>query len=130
MVKNKKGIATAVDWIIAVGIFLVYFGLVFVFFKPGVSDVFDEDTLLGIVEEGFMNDVTWNMTKTPIFLEQTQEGSTPLGEGPHQITLFGLDEETPFDFGGFSKVYQVPEELEGSFEPPVDLQGSDKPKKK
>ena len=46
---DKKGLGTAVDWIVAVGIFLVYFGLVFVFFKPGVQDVFDSDTLLTLV---------------------------------------------------------------------------------
>ena len=96
---EKKGIASAVDWIIAMGIFLVYFGLVFVFFKPGVSETFDSQTLLDLVENKFVENTTWSMTKTPIFLDAVSHLDENSGEKitwknkNKEVLLSGLSEE-------------------------------------
>ncbi len=66
---NKKGIGAEVDWIIAIGIFLIAFGAILVLFKPGIRPVFESDTLLDIVQQGVENQLTWNITKQPFFTE-------------------------------------------------------------
>jgi len=109
---DKKGLGTAVDWIVAVGIFLVYFGLVFVFFKPGVQDVFDSDTLLTLVEDNFMNETEWTMTKTPIFIEKVGEG---LGAS-EEVWLKGLKDYTGDVTNSNSKFFEVADVLSGETE--------------
>ena len=75
---DKKGITDHIDWIIGIGIFLVFLGLILTFFKPGVKDVFEPDTLLDILEENYLNDkdftksAMWQITKQPVFLEGVQ----------------------------------------------------------
>ncbi len=65
---NKRGVGGHVDWIIGIGLFLVYVALIFAFFKPGIEEVFQSDTLLDIVETNFHMASTWNLTRTPLFL--------------------------------------------------------------
>lgn len=69
---EKKGLATGIDWMIAMGIFLVYLSLVFVFFRPGITPVFDSETLLDIVQDNFENSTQWEITKVPIFIEPVE----------------------------------------------------------
>jgi hypothetical protein len=66
---DKKGIAEAIDWIVAGSIFLIYLGLVFIFFKPGVAEVFDDGSLFEIVQDNLMQETMWEMTKVPIFIK-------------------------------------------------------------
>lgn len=67
---RKRGIGGEVDWIIAMGIFLVFIGVVFTLFKPGITPTFDYAALQGIVAENFFNDTGWELHKQPIFLEE------------------------------------------------------------
>lgn len=64
---QKKGVAEGVDWMIAAGIFLIYLGLVFVFFKPGVKPIYDYEELATLVGNNINKDLVWNMTKIPVF---------------------------------------------------------------
>ncbi|MEK6948251.1 MAG: hypothetical protein AABX19_03320 [Nanoarchaeota archaeon] len=66
---NKKGIGNEIDWIIGIGLFLLSIMAIFVLFKPGVNPVYDYDTLIGIVNDNMNNDLTWEITKIPIFIE-------------------------------------------------------------
>ncbi len=80
---GKKGIGGDIDWIIAMGIFLIFMSLVFTLFKPGIRSSFDYKSLQGIVEENFLNDTKWEIYKQPVFIEDTNldpmysEGSPP-----------------------------------------------------
>ncbi len=131
---NNKGIGGHVDWIIGIGLFLIYIALMFAFFKPGVSDVFEHDTLLDIVEEGFRSDVEWNLTKTPLFLEalpsytcETSDGWTTPSGVENSVGYFMLEgfldqEEEEYDANaGFAlelpsrndmEVYYVPADVD------------------
>ena len=67
---KKKGMSAHLDWVIGGALFLVYLALVFVFFKPGVTPVFDDDTLIDVAEQNFMgyatdetSGVIWNISK-------------------------------------------------------------------
>jgi len=66
---NKKGIGAEVDWVIAIGVFLIYLALTLVFFKPGIKPVYNSDTLLEIVDENFRNSAYWTITTQPMFVE-------------------------------------------------------------
>jgi len=66
--RTKKGLSADVDWIIATAMFLIYLGSIFVIFKPGVRPVFEEESLLNIVQRNFDENISWSISKTPIFL--------------------------------------------------------------
>src|SRR3989338_2405756 len=65
---DKRGIAEGIDWAIALGLFLVYVTLVFVFFKPGVTSYYDQETLLNIVQDNSLKNLTLEITKIPLFI--------------------------------------------------------------
>ena len=91
---NKKGVAEGVDWIIAAGIFLIYLGLVFVFFKPGVKTVYDYEELGNLVEKNIKKELVWNTTKIPIFTKainfQDESGKSIKLEGPQKVRFMNL----------------------------------------
>jgi len=104
---KKRGMGSAVDWIIAVGIFVIYFGLVFVFFKPGVGSDFNADSLLSIVEENFMEKGSWELTKRIIFIEGANldgqkkvvlsQSGEELNLHPYKYSLFEIQEDIKLD---------------------------------
>ena len=68
MFNNKRGIGQEIDWIIALGLFLITLVFMFILFRPGLTPVYDSDTLLDIVQDGFMNDINKRVNIVPIFL--------------------------------------------------------------
>src|SRR3989338_8913110 len=104
--RSKKGIGAEVDWILALGIFLLSLGTILVLFKPGINPVFQEETLLEIVQTGIEENLTWSLTKQPLFTEPvryircnrlsgslcsryTTEDSTSLTPGRNIIEFIG-----------------------------------------
>ena len=65
----KRGIGGHVDWIIAMGLFLVFITSLFVFFKPGITPLYQPEILLNIVEKNFINETELRITKIPIFVQ-------------------------------------------------------------
>lgn len=70
---NKRGIGHEIDWIIGVGLFIISITLIFVLFKPGIRPVYNPQTLLDIVDNGFNKDVSWEMTIVPVFVYPANE---------------------------------------------------------
>lgn len=68
---NKKGIGGEIDWILALGMFLMYLAVVLIFFKPGVRAIVKSDTLLDLVQTSIEKDLTWMIVKQPMFTEPT-----------------------------------------------------------
>lgn len=68
MVFNKRGIGGEIDWILGMGLFLITLVFIFILFKPGVTPVYDSETLLTILQDGFQKDIFWNITTTPVFV--------------------------------------------------------------
>ncbi len=66
--KNKRGVAEGIDWILGVGIFILSITFIFILFKPGVTPLHDKETLLDIVQNGFEDEALWSITEVPIFL--------------------------------------------------------------
>ena len=80
----KKG-ATHVDWVISMGIFIVFLLIVLIFLKPGVEPIEKEDTLLDILNIGFDNMTKYNIEKTPLIIIPINVENN----GLYQIKLIG-----------------------------------------
>ncbi len=75
---NKKG--THVDWVISMGIFIVYVFALFILLRPGIKPVHRPVTLLNVLEEGFSEEVMWTVKVVPLFVRNcgsSIDGDTP-----------------------------------------------------
>tara|TARA_Y100000310_G_C20476336_1_gene712599 strand:- start:71 stop:808 length:738 start_codon:yes stop_codon:yes gene_type:complete len=64
---NKKG-ASHIDWVVSIGIFIVYILILLVWIKPSYKPVFEEDVLIGIVRDNIEETYTIEVDKTLIVL--------------------------------------------------------------
>ena len=60
---EKRGIGHHLDWIIGISLFILYILFVIVTLKPGVQPLQKGSTLVDIVQDRFIQNVTWNITK-------------------------------------------------------------------
>tara|TARA_Y100000310_G_scaffold327446_1_gene393833 strand:- start:14270 stop:14983 length:714 start_codon:yes stop_codon:yes gene_type:complete len=90
----KKGL-TYVDIAVSVGIFVIYGVFLFIMFKPAIEEEYDDDYLTSIVQGKFMGDVSWEVVRTPIFI---QVRGDMVGKN--------LEFQFPFDWG-LSSLYMV-----------------------
>ena len=110
--KDKRGVGQEVDWILGVGLFLISVTFIFILFKPGITPVYDSQTLLDILQEGFTNNVTWEITKVPIFLAPSNEdyyGST----GVVFLDNTGIEPSAGEDY--YDQLNDLVEEIGGEF---------------
>ncbi|MDD5650987.1 MAG: hypothetical protein PHF86_11315 [Candidatus Nanoarchaeia archaeon] len=63
---NKRGIANHIDWIIGISIFLLYIVFVIITLKPGVQPLNEGTVLLNMIQDNFISDVSWSITKIPL----------------------------------------------------------------
>lgn len=71
---QKRG-SSQVDWAISLAIFLLYIAWFFILAKPQLDDNSDVDTLAAVVSNNFLDNVSWTVKKTPIFIEATETGA-------------------------------------------------------
>jgi hypothetical protein len=67
--RNKKAISSHIDWMISIGIFLIYLLSIFVFVKPGIKETHQPETLLKLLEEKFNEETNWIVKKVPLYLK-------------------------------------------------------------
>jgi len=82
---GEKG-STHVDWAISLGIFLVYVLSMFILIQPGIEPIQRNDQLISIVEDNLIEEITAELTKTPVKIEGIS--------GPARITI---TDSVPFD---------------------------------
>src|SRR3989338_4697839 len=63
---EKRGIGHHLDWIIGISLFILYILFVIVTLKPGVQPLQKGSTLVDIVQDRFMQNVIWKVTKVPL----------------------------------------------------------------
>lgn len=66
MMLDKRGIGHHIDWIIGTSVFLLYIVFVIVTLKPGVKPLNEGEVLLDMVQDNFIANVSWNITKVPL----------------------------------------------------------------
>jgi hypothetical protein len=72
---KKKG-ASHIDWVVSIGIFIVYILLLLVWIKPSYKPVFEESSLINIVKGNIEKDIddsgfTWKVTTNLLKLDCT-----------------------------------------------------------
>lgn len=65
---NKKG--THVDWVISMGIFIVYIFALFILLRPGVRPVYKSEILLDILQKSFEDTAVWSVKSVPLFIRK------------------------------------------------------------
>lgn len=99
---NKKAIGNDIDWIIAMGIFLIYLVMTLVYFKPGVKPVFNPDNLLDIVDENFGKTAYWEVTTQPMFVSRLN-CINPVPPGSQTCPLYNNNNEMFEFFGNYEQ---------------------------
>tara|TARA_Y100000034_G_C6896799_1_gene413633 strand:- start:1789 stop:2514 length:726 start_codon:yes stop_codon:yes gene_type:complete len=65
----KKRGATHIDWVISIGIFIVYVLILLVWIKPSYKPVFEEESLITIIKHNIEKDHSIEVGKTLLILE-------------------------------------------------------------
>lgn len=69
----KKRGSTHADWVVSLGIFLVYTLSLFLLIQPGVEPIFKNENLIKIVENSFVDNTRLVIEKTPIIFTPTTQ---------------------------------------------------------
>lgn len=70
---NKKG--THVDWVISMGIFIVYIISLFILLRPGVTASYRPTNLLDNLQDNFEEDTNWVVKYVPLFIRICKPGT-------------------------------------------------------
>lgn len=70
---NKKG--GHVDWVISMGIFIVYVLALFILLRPGIKPVYRPTDLLNNLQANFENDIMWTVKTIPLFVRTCKPGA-------------------------------------------------------
>ena len=63
---QKRGISHHLDWIIGITLFMFFIVFVIATIKPGVQPLHSKDVLLNIIQDKFIENVTWEIQRVPL----------------------------------------------------------------
>ncbi|MDD5133596.1 MAG: hypothetical protein PHD81_00455 [Candidatus Nanoarchaeia archaeon] len=110
---NKKAIGHHLDWMLAIGLFMVYILFVIVMLKPGIDPLYKGSVLLDLVQDNLMNEINWEITKVPIHIKISS--TCPVENGDIKINF-------PFDWNEKLRLFRENgNELAFSASPKVNL---------
>lgn len=92
---NKRGVSEHLDWIIGMSLFMLYILFMVITLKPGIQPLHTGDTLLSIIQNNFIDNVTWNITRVPLNLVASPTSGCE--------NLFSID--FPFNWINNIKIY-------------------------
>jgi len=100
----KKGLSS-VDWIISLGIFLIYVIVIFIIFKPSIAEEYPKEYLTSILRENLQKDAYWQtFEKTPVFIDSSVSGDFQIQilypfsvEEENTLILDASGSQIPFD---------------------------------
>jgi len=85
MLKSRKAIAMDLDWIISLGLFLIYLGVFFIVIRQLPAQQSGAGALLARVSDGVEEQAAWSVQKLPLFIFSNMSGAEPI------IVRFGQD---------------------------------------
>jgi len=98
MMLGKKG--SHADWVISLGIFIVYLMTMFTIIKPGIEQPYRNEVLMDIVEKNFEDSIFYNITKIPLYASISGNGDYLSVTLPYS---FNFGDVKVVDSGGVEK---------------------------
>jgi len=71
---RKKG-ALHVDWVISMGIFLIYIFALFIFLRPTLTPITPQETISDTIIKELNQEATFTIKRIPLFLKTTTQGT-------------------------------------------------------
>ncbi len=106
---SKKGLALDIDWIISLGVFLIYLGVFFLMIRQLPDRQSPTASLLGSVEDGVTESAAWQVQRMPLVISSNISGAEPI------ITSFAYDwknfsftDNTSFDISEGKLIFATP----------------------
>ena len=75
---SKTGVAIDLDWIVSLGIFLIYLGVFFISIRQLPSTQTPTSALLDSVADGVSKSATWHVQRLPLVIASNFSGTEPL----------------------------------------------------
>jgi hypothetical protein len=97
-ISSKKGLAIDIDWIISLGIFLIFLGVFFLSLRQLTFDPSPADSLLNNVVDGVDDFTLWQVQELPLIITSNITGTEPvLVRFRQPWTNFSFKDNTSFD---------------------------------
>src|SRR3989344_5022895 len=88
---GKRG-TSHIDWVISIGIFIVYVLLLLVWIKPGYEPVFEQDTLVSIVKNNIEKDHDVEVLKTLVVAHRPNGDIEIYGTGKNEYWVISSED--------------------------------------
>ena len=85
--QDKKGFSY-VDWVISLGTFLIAVVFIFILIRPKLEPMAEKESLMRVVEQGFLKDTEWSIREVPIFVKRLQKEYAYPGGGTQPARIF------------------------------------------
>ena len=85
ILRSRTGVAIDLDWIISLGIFLIYLGVFFITIRQLPTTQIPTVALIDSVADGIRSSATWHVQRLPLVISSNLSGTEPL------IVKFGYD---------------------------------------
>ena len=95
--KSKKG-STQVDWVISLGIFLLYIAWFFVFITPQFQVEESPEQLLDLAVENILEEIIWKVERRPLFLfsNVTEDNEGIIVDFPFSMQNFAFSDNKTY----------------------------------
>lgn len=96
---SKKALAVDLDWIISLGIFLIYIGVFFIVIRQLPTNQSPASALLSSVADHIEASTEWNVQKLPLLIASNISGSEPIiVKFSYDWKNFSFTDNTSFDY--------------------------------
>ncbi len=98
LMQSKRAMAVDLDWIISLGIFLIYLGIFFIAIRQLPNQQSPASALLEGVFTGVVDASTWQVQKLPLFMASNISGTEPfIINFPYSWKNFTFQDNTSFE---------------------------------
>lgn len=95
---SRKGMAIDIDWIISLGLFLIYIGVFFIAIRQLPAQQSVTDALLENLADGIDESTTWEVRRLPLIIFSNISGTEPVIVGfPYSWRNFSFTDNMSFD---------------------------------
>jgi hypothetical protein len=110
---KEKRASSQIDWVISLGIFLLYLAWFFVYVRGLAQPAQTTDTLLSSLRESFIQNTTWTTAVMPLFVRSNTSGNEPIiTDFRMGWTNFSFSDNSYFELRG-SKMFFIKDLKQG-----------------